>query len=119
MPNVPLFQKLEIPESNVHLMDDDNCALSWQAGSRTGEGGGEQHSSQGSIPLEGEAREMVPGSYDRLPETVRVNPMSEEKDWVESWLWVSVQTESHGSQAPVVHGRCPSRGFCRRGGEES
>ncbi len=26
------------------------------------------------------------GSYDRLPETVRVNPMSEEKDWVESWL---------------------------------
>ena len=25
------------------------------------------------------------GSYDRLPETVRVNPMSEEKDWVESW----------------------------------
>ena len=26
------------------------------------------------------------GSYDRLPETVRVNPMSEEKDWVEAWL---------------------------------
>jgi len=26
------------------------------------------------------------GSYDRLPETVRVNPMSEEKNWVESWL---------------------------------
>ena len=26
------------------------------------------------------------GSYDRLPETIRVNPMSEEKDWVESWL---------------------------------
>ena len=26
------------------------------------------------------------GSYNRLPETVRVNPMSEEKDWVESWL---------------------------------
>ena len=26
------------------------------------------------------------GSYDRLPETVRVNPMSEDKDWVESWL---------------------------------
>ena len=26
------------------------------------------------------------GSYDRLPETVRVNPMSGEKDWVESWL---------------------------------
>ena len=26
------------------------------------------------------------GSYDRLPETLRVNPMSEEKDWVESWL---------------------------------
>ena len=26
------------------------------------------------------------GSYDRLPETVRVNPISEEKDWVESWL---------------------------------
>ena len=26
------------------------------------------------------------GSYDRLPETVRVNPRSEEKDWVESWL---------------------------------
>ena len=26
------------------------------------------------------------GSYDRLPETVSVHPMSEEKDWVESWL---------------------------------
>ena len=26
------------------------------------------------------------GSYDRLPETVRVNPMSGEKEWVESWL---------------------------------
>ena len=28
----------EIPVSNVHLMDDDNRALSWQAGSPTGEG---------------------------------------------------------------------------------
>ena len=54
------------------------------------------------------------GSYDRLPETVRVNPMSEEKDWVESWLRVSVQIESHGSQDPVVHGRCPSRGVLPR-----
>ena len=30
--------------------------------------------------------EWFQGSYDRLPETVRVNPMSQEKDWVESWL---------------------------------
>jgi len=26
------------------------------------------------------------GSYDRLPETLRVNPHSPESDWVESWL---------------------------------
>ncbi len=26
------------------------------------------------------------GSYDRLPETVRVNPMTPEKEWIESWL---------------------------------
>ena len=26
------------------------------------------------------------GSYNRLPETLRVNPMSEEREWVESWL---------------------------------
>ena len=26
------------------------------------------------------------GSYDRLPETLRVNPQSPEKEWVESWL---------------------------------
>ncbi len=26
------------------------------------------------------------GSYDRLPETVRVNPLNPEKAWVESWL---------------------------------
>jgi len=26
------------------------------------------------------------GSYDRLPETVRVNPLSPERAWVESWL---------------------------------
>ncbi len=26
------------------------------------------------------------GSYDRLPETVRVNPLNPEEAWVESWL---------------------------------
>ena len=26
------------------------------------------------------------GSFDRLPETVRVNPLSFEREWIESWL---------------------------------
>ena len=26
------------------------------------------------------------GSFDRLPETLRVNPMSPDSEWVESWL---------------------------------
>ena len=50
------------------------------------EGGREQHSSKGSIPLERGIEKWFRGSYDRLSETLRVNPMSEEREWVESWL---------------------------------
>ncbi|GIS48253.1 MAG: hypothetical protein Ct9H90mP21_1600 [Methanobacteriota archaeon] len=53
--------QLEIPGSNVHLMDDDKFRIimasresDWR---REAE---KKHSSQVSVPLEGEAREMVP-----------------------------------------------------------
>ena len=34
----------------------------------------------------GDSEVWFAGSYDRLPETVRVNPLSPQREWVESWL---------------------------------
>ena len=34
----------------------------------------------------GDADNWLNGSFDRLPETVRVNPLSADREWVESWL---------------------------------
>ena len=34
----------------------------------------------------GDSTSWFEGSFDRLPETVRVNPLSFEREWIESWL---------------------------------
>jgi hypothetical protein len=33
-----------------------------------------------------DARGWLNGSFDRLPETVRVNPLRDDSDWTEGWL---------------------------------
>ena len=33
-----------------------------------------------------DAEGWLSGSFDRLPETVRVNPLRDDFDWTESWL---------------------------------
>ena len=34
----------------------------------------------------GDSEEWLSGSFDRLPETVRVNPLRTDRDWTEGWL---------------------------------
>ena len=71
----------------MHLMDDDNRAL--PMASRESDWRVE---AENSILLKAvshwreEPERWFQGSYDRLSETVRVNPMTKEKDWIEDWL---------------------------------
>ena len=44
-------------------------------------------------------------SVERLNETVRVNPLRDDIEWVENWLKKLERLRLNGSQEWVVHGR--------------
>ena len=52
--------------------------------------------------------EWIESAFERLPETVRVNPLRHDSEWVEQWLKDVGAVRIGWFKGPEVHGRCHS-----------